>query len=1018
MAILYYAGLFLSSKINQVRIVKIEARGLKLEASKNEDVSVFNKYLDEIIYIIQSNKYDYILFEDLDRLENSDRLFLKIRELNMLINESDTFKRRNRVVRFIYAIRDDVFSRDLRTKCFDYIVSVVPVVDHYNVLDYLIRRYEKDGLFKTVDVAVLEQLLSNVAGLRELKNIVNEYTLFEKSLRVHMSEDADKYEQKLLAVIIYKNLYPDDFASVYSKKGLFYSVFKNKKLFYDDLTMDLRSESEEAQREMDDARKSIIKVRRHYLDLMNKDIEVTKLIKDGYDYTLEQVATRDNLFNLFESDGFDRYTYYEEGSDYEHKSDYDFVFEDLEGEGYYADVSDFQNTYRRLNDKRIRLEKKIKVIENTALRELIIEIGTAKTKTILAQICNQEYSGDDKKSQAEKMDMIDTLHSMLLGGYITENYYLYISKFYEGTTSESDFQFVNAILQGAERPYDYKLNNPKAIMGKFRVEDFKNRNILNYDILNYLLKNKQEHFLSTFVVTARQTPEFIVNYYQMAMPVNNDFFTHVFSGWDSCVEVIRGQEKAEYSEVLLMLFFREAPDNIKLKDKEIEYLNGKYEFINENLQSFSVAKLKRFVWMFRLRFEKLVVPVNQMQQEFYNCCLTTKHFVINKNNLEVILGDDFNTKPVTAILGITNTLEKKYLLGNLKGIIPLFGETCVDEDRSALVYLMKEKVEEDWLVAYIGKQQFLFDNLNGLNGDMVDVVLKSDAMLPAWGLAQEAFRIISSLNDNLKIFLIKHASELSKAKCVGEESVLRPLFEQLFLGERLPLNEFKLLLKSFDLYFTFDEVRDMTDDRIAEAIRQKKIAVDVNIFEYLDERSTAQNADDYFISHFDNLVEDDSWELDNYVRNSMCIHVLDSKLTLTQKKFFLDNYALIENGEPDSGALARLVCFYYNLCEVRGARKSLLIDALNQYQEANSWEAKIILINKCNNTWEYDTDIENQLLRSLGGEYIRFTYPRGWAELEKNDHNKTLIYYLKDKGHFINNIEEREDRFFVTFKHS
>lgn len=45
-----------------------------------------------------------ILFEDLDRLDNSDRLFLKIRELNMLINESEAFKSQNRVVRFIYAI--------------------------------------------------------------------------------------------------------------------------------------------------------------------------------------------------------------------------------------------------------------------------------------------------------------------------------------------------------------------------------------------------------------------------------------------------------------------------------------------------------------------------------------------------------------------------------------------------------------------------------------------------------------------------------------------------------------------------------------------------------------------------------------------------------------------------------------------------------------------------------------------------------------------------------------------------
>lgn len=204
---LWEVGKMLASKLHQIRSVKVEAKGVKLEASKDAEVSVFNRYLDEIVYIIQSNKYDYILFEDLDRLDNSDRLFLKIRELNMLINESETFKSQKRLVRFIYAIRDDVFTRELRTKCFDYIVAVVPVVDHYNVTDYLIKQYKSKGLFKTVETPVLEQLLNRVSGLRELKNIVNEYTLFQKSLKTHLSGDDENYEQKLLAVIVYKNLF-------------------------------------------------------------------------------------------------------------------------------------------------------------------------------------------------------------------------------------------------------------------------------------------------------------------------------------------------------------------------------------------------------------------------------------------------------------------------------------------------------------------------------------------------------------------------------------------------------------------------------------------------------------------------------------------------------------------------------------------------------------------------------------------------------------------------------------------
>lgn len=1018
----FKAGRLLTSKLHQIRSVKVEANGVKLEASKDAEVSVFNRYLDEIIYIIQANQYDYILFEDLDRLDNSDRLFLKIRELNMLINESETFKKQDRVVRFIYAIRDDVFTRELRTKCFDYIVAVVPVVDHYNVTDYLIKEYKKNGLFKTIETAVLEQLLAKVAGLRELKNIVNEYTLFEKSLQTHLGEDVDNYEQKLLAVIVYKNLYPQDFAKAYRKQGLFYAVFKHKDLFYTDLTKELKEKSQAALQAMNEAREKIVATRKQYLDKMNEGLTVTSLIKDGYDYTLEQVATKDNLFDLFANDDFDRYTYIEDDHETVGESDYDFKFEDLEKKvtedlDYYEAVYDHQEKYDNSNKERIGLEKEIKVIENTSLRELMKETGTKKAKDILINLYIQEYPAKEKEKPVVDYDLVDTLQSMLYGGYITEDYYLYISKFYEGSTSENDYQFTNAILQGAERPYDHKLNSAKTVVSKLRVEDFRNKSILNYDILNCLLDNKQEHFLSAFVETARQSPEFIVSYFQMAEPVNNEFFAHVFNGWDSCINVIRGQEKAEINEALLILFIREAPTTIKLRDEEIEYLEGKYDFIHNHIQFMEAGRLKRLVRTYSLCFVNLVRP-NPQTQEFYNYCLINKRFAINKNNIGVILGDDFARKPMTAILGITNERLKKYLQSNQKSIVQMFEESCVEEDRNSMIYMMKEKVaDEGWLVKYIGNQQYVFDDVSGLDKNMMDLVLKADKLVPGWHLVLDAYQIIGTLNDTLNTYLVKHAGELSMTKCVGDETLLRSLHEQLFLGERQPMNEFKLLLRCFDLPVTLDELREMTDERITEAIRQKKILANVEILDYLNENSTEQNADDYLIQHYDEFMDDGDLEMDNLIRNSMFIHVLESKLTLSQKKYFLDNYVVIAKGKQDSGTLAKLVCFYYNLCDVAGARKGMVIDALNIYQDPDSWESKIKLVNKCNATWTYEAETENKLLKSLGGGYVRFAYPRGWANLEINEHNAALIEFLKAKGHYISKVEEREGQYHVTFKH-
>lgn len=480
---------------------------------------------------------------------------------------------------------------------------------------------------------------------------------------------------------------------------MFYKIFKNKSLFSEDETKELREKANASIQSMNEAREKIINIRKQYLEKLNDEVEVTSLIKDGYDYTLEQVASRDYLFGLFINDEFDRYTYTDHNREETGSMTYNFVFDEIEKKVtedmcYYEAIDELSQAYNRSNDERLKLEKEIKIIENTALREVLRKIGGEKARAVFYKIYVKEYPAKENEPQTVNYEMVDTLLTMIYGGYITEDYYLYISKFYEGATSESDYQFTNAVLQGTERPFDQKLNNVKSVIRKFRVEDFKNNSILNYDILNYLLDNKEEHFLTSFIQTARKNPEFIVSYFQMSEKVNDQFFTRVFDGWDSCVNVIKGQEKAENSDVLLKLFCREAPITIKLSDDEIKYLEGKYEFLHSSITFYKLAKLKKFINMYDLRFETLVKP-NKESQDLYDYCLTNKRFVISKKNLGVILGDSMIKKPMTTILELSNDKLKKYLINNQKDIATRFETSCNEESREALLYMIKEAVGEE-----------------------------------------------------------------------------------------------------------------------------------------------------------------------------------------------------------------------------------------------------------------------------------------------------------------------------------
>lgn len=78
----------------------------KFSTDKSNEETVFNKYLDEIVYFFEETDYDVVILEDIDRYDNTD-IFIKLRELNLLLNGNESV---NQHVIFIYALKDDFFE--------------------------------------------------------------------------------------------------------------------------------------------------------------------------------------------------------------------------------------------------------------------------------------------------------------------------------------------------------------------------------------------------------------------------------------------------------------------------------------------------------------------------------------------------------------------------------------------------------------------------------------------------------------------------------------------------------------------------------------------------------------------------------------------------------------------------------------------------------------------------------------------------------------------------------------------
>ena len=166
---LYYGILYQQRKgwIRKVNIADNE-----IELFDKQDESLFDRYLDEVLYIFRSANVDVIVFEDIDRYE-STHIFQQLREINRLVNirkENDSTKNRlrngvykyvplacirrlllkvvdslddTRPLKFFYLLKDDIFTSKERTKFFDYILPVVPVLDGSNSYDKMIDFFNR-----------------------------------------------------------------------------------------------------------------------------------------------------------------------------------------------------------------------------------------------------------------------------------------------------------------------------------------------------------------------------------------------------------------------------------------------------------------------------------------------------------------------------------------------------------------------------------------------------------------------------------------------------------------------------------------------------------------------------------------------------------------------------------------------------------------------------------------------------------------------------------------------------------
>lgn len=460
----YYLYIFYRG--NKFRISKITFKGAEANVNDDKsDESVLDRDIKELVYLLRSSGTKIVVFEDLDRY-NSTSIYTKLRELNFLLNHYVMISGDKKPVRFIYMLKDSLFFSKNRTKFFDFILPIVPIVDSKTSENELIE------LFKAVenapDRSVLADISLYVDDMRLLKNIVNEYIVYSKVIPLGQ---IDLDSNKLFALITLKNIFPNEFDLLQEDKGFIRTVFDKLESNKREVALNLKKELEKINENVKFINSRIENDKFEAMALIiSADVRpYNNQYKTMPQFLKEWSQTPDNSVTIQYPSGSQSYTYNNFVDRY-------VLTDDKKKALIEKFPEDFSSEINKLNLDREKIKKQIKDIEIYSYKELI-SIMTAEQKDELFSI--------------DGFDIVEShyfplIRVLILDGLLDETYWYYKGNFNVDRSNilkRNDTIYVKGLKEGKELDIFLDVETPEQIINRLKLTDFSRDNILNKKVL-------------------------------------------------------------------------------------------------------------------------------------------------------------------------------------------------------------------------------------------------------------------------------------------------------------------------------------------------------------------------------------------------------------------------------------------------------------------------------------------------------------------------------------------------------
>ena len=763
--------LFQISKIN-LKIAEANA-----QTSDEKDESIFDKDIKEIIYILKSSNVKYVVFEDLDRYDNV-LIFSKLRELNYLLNADSSKQDSN--IKFIYMVRDDLFDVQTRSKFFDFILPVIPIVDSENSEGKLMEYFKDNN--NIPDKKVLRKISIYIDDMRILKNIVNEFNIYSEIL---LPQKLNLDNNKLFSIIVLKNIFPEEFSLLQRDRGYIFNIFRELPYYKENVSREIEEE--------------IIENESNLKELENEvavsEAEAMSIMLPGNLTTGNRNKWSEYLKEWNENPKQERYV-----------------------DGWYINYDKFLDKYinnnpnnkKRLDNLKNKRGPDLDKLRNkiTKFKTYLDEINAQSLKEFLNSIDENKLTNiiENKENDSVIIDnhYFPLIRFLLMEGLIDESYRLYLSIFRAGSLTVNDKIFLSNILSANKSDLLLEINSPKSVYEELADYHYRRKAIQNLKFLEWLIENDKKIEVINITkycldrdlifILSKLSNQNIMKYSEVILEDDLKLFKKVLqiNNFENYLELYKSLVLSILQHRFTSVEDLKSFSNLVEKSESVlRLLGGELENFSKNLK-FGIIKFNN-------------ICVEGLDEKVLKIIIENNAYKITINNIKFILETRLEGKVDLGRLFSRISQQQdinKYVNGNLLEFLNQYTSLDIDifnDDEENVMSILKSELELNSKIAYIKKNSTILTDISYIND-------------------------IDGIEELLRILILNNTLQFNEDNISLYWRIIGEIDDQLikYLEANLKEDNKDIILENDDLYYELTNYKNISD-KILNLLRVNEV---------------------------------------------------------------------------------------------------------------------------------------------------------------------------------------------------